>query len=106
MLSRGDSWIQIHLARPRSAHCWRGVRCASQAKSRLLLTPSPPPRSSILVPIEVGGKWFGVLGFDDCARVRAWSDAERDSFRSAAGMLGAAITRQQAQEHVDNILRS
>jgi PAS domain S-box-containing protein len=54
----------------------------------------------------VGGKWFGVLGFDDCARVRAWSDAERDSFRSAAGMLGAAITRQQAQEHVDNILRS
>jgi PAS domain S-box-containing protein len=74
----------------------RGTRCG----------PSPPPRSSILVPIEVGGKWFGVLGFDDCARVRAWSDAERDSFRSAAGMLGAAITRQQAQEHVDNILRS
>ena len=68
--------------------------------------PSPSPRSSILVPIEVAGKWFGVLGFDDCARTRAWSDAERDSFRSAAGMLGAAITRQQAQEYVDNILRS
>jgi two-component system, NtrC family, sensor kinase len=64
------------------------------------------PRSSILVPVEVGGHWLGVLGFDDCARVRVWSDAERDSFRSAAGMLGAAITRQQAQEYVDNILRS
>jgi two-component system, NtrC family, sensor kinase len=68
--------------------------------------PAPVPRSSILVPIEVGGQWFGVLGFDDCAHRRAWSDAERDSFRSAAGMLGAAITRQQAQEYVDNILRS
>ncbi len=68
--------------------------------------PGPPPRSSILVPVEVGGQWFGVLGFDDCVRLRAWSDAERDSFRSAAGMLGAAITRQQAQEYVDNILRS
>ena len=68
--------------------------------------PSPPPRSSILVPIEVAGKWFGVLGFDDCNRTRLWSDAELDSFRSAAGMLGAAITRQQAQEYVDNILRS
>jgi PAS domain S-box-containing protein len=68
--------------------------------------PAPEPRSSILVPIEVGGKWFGVLGFEDCVRARAWSDAERDSFRSAAGMLGAAITRQQAQEYVDNILRS
>src|SRR6202167_4495612 len=67
---------------------------------------APASRSSILVPIEVGGQWFGVLGFDDCVRVRAWSDAERDSFRSAAGMLGAAITRQQAQEYVDNILRS
>jgi len=67
---------------------------------------APESRSSILVPIEVGGQWFGVLGFDDCVRARAWSDAERDSFRSAAGMLGAAITRQQAQEYVDNILRS
>jgi PAS domain S-box-containing protein len=67
---------------------------------------APASQSSILIPIEVGGQWFGVLGFDDCARVRAWSDAERDSFRSAAGMLGAAITRQQAQEYVDNILRS
>jgi PAS domain S-box-containing protein len=68
--------------------------------------PGAPPQSSILVPVEVGGNWFGVLGFDDCVHVRVWSDAERDSFRSAAGMLGAAITRQQAQEYVDNILRS
>ncbi len=66
----------------------------------------PVARSSILVPIEVDGGWFGVLGFDDYIRARAWSDAERDSFRSAAGMLGAAITRQKAQEYVDNILRS
>jgi PAS domain S-box-containing protein len=64
------------------------------------------PQASILVPIDVGGSWFGVLGFDDCVRARAWSDAERDSFRSAARMLGAAITRQKAQEYVDNILRS
>ena len=67
---------------------------------------APAFRSSILVPLEVGGKWFGVLGFDNCIRARVWSDAERDSFRSAARMLGAAITRQQAQDYVDNILRS
>lgn len=68
--------------------------------------PDQFPLSSILVPVEVDGRWSGVLGFDDCARARVWSDAERDSFRSAAGMLGAAITRQKAQEYVDNILRS
>jgi PAS domain S-box-containing protein len=65
-----------------------------------------PARSSILVPVEVAGVWFGVLGFDDFADDRDWSEAERDSFRSAAGMLGAAITRQRAQEYVDNIIRS
>ena len=67
---------------------------------------SPATSASILVPIEVAGEWFGVLGFEACNPAHVWSDAERDSFRSAAGMLGAAITRQQAQEYVDNILRS
>ena len=64
------------------------------------------PRSSILVPIEVAGSWFGFLGFEDYRRERQWSDAERDGFRSAARILGAAMTRQNAQEYVDNILRS
>ncbi len=64
------------------------------------------PKSAILVPIEVAGSWFGFLGFEDHRREREWSDAERDGFRSAARMLGASMTRQRAQEYVDNILRS
>jgi PAS domain S-box-containing protein len=64
------------------------------------------PPSAILIPIEVAGEWFGFLGLHDWDREREWSDAERDSFRTAARMLGASITRQQAQEYVDNILRS
>jgi PAS domain S-box-containing protein len=64
------------------------------------------PKSSILVPIEVAGSWFGFLGFEDRRREREWTEAERDGFRSAARMLGAAMTRQRAQEYVDNILRS
>src|ERR1019366_8724801 len=52
------------------------------------------------------GSWFGFLGFEDHRREREWSDAERDGFRSAARMLGASMTRQRAQEYVDNILRS
>jgi PAS domain S-box-containing protein len=54
----------------------------------------------------VEGAWFGFLGFEDHRREREWSDAERDGFRSAARMLGASMTRQRAQEYVDNILRS
>ncbi|HTQ53703.1 MAG TPA: ATP-binding protein [Bryobacteraceae bacterium] len=64
------------------------------------------PKSVILVPIEVGGEWFGFLGFEDYRQERGWSQAERDSFRSAARMLGASITRQRAQDYVDNILTS
>ena len=58
------------------------------------------------MPIEVAGSWFGFLGFEDHWRERVWTEAERDGFRSAAGMLGASMTRQRAQEYVDNILRS
>jgi len=64
------------------------------------------PKSAILVPIEVAGSWFGFLGFEDDRREREWSEAERDGLRSAARMLGASMTRQRAQEYVDNILRS
>jgi len=66
----------------------------------------PAPKSSILAPIEVAGAWFGFLGFEDHRCEREWSEAERDAFRSAARMLGASMTRQRAQEYVDNILSS
>ncbi|MFN7994767.1 MAG: ATP-binding protein [Bryobacteraceae bacterium] len=64
------------------------------------------PKSAILVPVEVGGQWFGELGLEDYRHERDWREAERDSFRSIARMLGASITRQQAQDYVDNILSS
>ena len=63
-------------------------------------------KSAILVPIDVAGTWFGFLGFEDHRREREWTDAERDGFRLAARMLGASMTRQKAQEYVDNILHS
>ncbi|MBI5385422.1 MAG: HAMP domain-containing protein [Verrucomicrobia bacterium] len=54
-------------------------------------------RSLILVPIMTGRDWWGYLGMDECTRERTWTDAERDSLRAAADMLGAAIERQRAQ---------
>jgi PAS domain S-box-containing protein len=95
---------------------WAGTECASLRRGEAVsINPrhasgAPPderaPKSAILVPIEVAGSWFGFLAFEDHRREREWSDAERDGFRSAAGMLGASMTRQRAQEYVDNILRS
>jgi len=60
-------------------------------------------QSLLLIPIRVENTWWGFLGLSDCTATRQWTEAERDSFRAAADMLGAAITRQHTQ---DELLRS
>ncbi len=55
-------------------------------------------RSCIVIPIHVAGEWWGGLGLDDGEGERVWTDAERDSLRAAADMLGATIERQRVQD--------
>ena len=62
-----------------------------------LASGSAAARAVILIPIQANGRWFGFLGFEG---PREWSAAERDSFRALAGMLGASINRERAQEAV------
>lgn len=47
-----------------------------------------------IVPIHVGDKWWGFLGFDDCLMPRAWSAAERESLRLVAMVFSQAIHRE------------
>jgi len=54
--------------------------------------------SLLLIPINVENAWWGFLVLEDCNNDRQWTDAERDSLRAAADMLGAAITRQRTQD--------
>jgi PAS domain S-box-containing protein len=54
-------------------------------------------QSILAVPVVVGGRWWGFLGFDDCREERAWGEAEVEALRAAAGILGAAIQRRQAE---------
>ena len=55
-------------------------------------------QSLLLIPIRVENVWWGFLGLTDCHDARPWTEAERDSLRAAADMLGAAITRQRTQD--------
>lgn len=48
------------------------------------------------VPIYVNEEWWGVIGFDDHVKEMPWSQAEIDALVAAAGNLGTAIERQQA----------
>ena len=55
-------------------------------------------RSLIVIPVFVDGVWWGFLGLDDCVQDRVWTDADQDSLRAGADMLGATIARQRVQK--------
>lgn len=59
-------------------------------------------KSILCVPILVQGKWWGLIGFDDCLTEREWSAAETDALVAAANTLGAAIE----QDANDRFLRA
>jgi PAS domain S-box-containing protein len=54
--------------------------------------------SIAVVPIFVEGRWWGQIGFDECAAEREWSVTEMDALKAAAGTLGAAIQRRLTEE--------
>ncbi len=54
--------------------------------------------SLAVVPVFVGGQWWGFFGFDECVVEREWYGAEIDALKAAAGILGAAIQRRLDEE--------
>jgi len=50
-------------------------------------------QSLLLVPIALGGKPWGFLGFDDCHAERRWTAAESDALQVLGGIIGASIAR-------------
>jgi len=63
-------------------------------------------RSLAVMPVFVSGRWWGYIGIDDCQVGQAgrdWSLVELDALKVAAGILGAAIQRQQIEEMVKRL---
>ena len=52
--------------------------------------------SIAVVPVTVEGRWWGMLGFDECAFERIWTAAEIDGLRAAASTIAAAIEADRA----------
>lgn len=55
-------------------------------------------RSIVSVPVFLNDALWGALSFDDCLTEREWTEVEVDALRVAAGILSAAIQRQQADQ--------
>ncbi len=57
--------------------------------------------SMIAVPLVLDeGRWHGYLGFEDCLRERTWSEEEVDALHAAAALIGAALTRRNAEKEL------
>jgi diguanylate cyclase (GGDEF)-like protein/PAS domain S-box-containing protein len=59
--------------------------------------------SLAVIPVFVGSRWWGFIELDDCESERAWPSDEVDALKVAAGILGAAIQRQQTEEMVKRL---
>ncbi len=57
-------------------------------------------RSTAMVPVFNGERWWGFIRFDECRLRRTWLGSEIDAMGVGAKTLGAAINRQQASEEV------
>jgi PAS domain S-box-containing protein len=57
-------------------------------------------KAIVEIPLFVDGTWWGTIGFDDMVTERSWNPSEVDALKIAAGILSAAIQRQEAEEAV------
>jgi PAS domain S-box-containing protein len=57
-------------------------------------------KAMIELPLFVKGEWWGTLGLDDMRNEREWTSAETDALKIAAGILSAALQRQEAESAV------
>ena len=57
-------------------------------------------KALIEIPLIVQGEWWGTIGFDDMVHERDWNATEVDALKIAAGILSAAVQRQEAESAV------
>ncbi|AFY56772.1 PAS domain S-box [Rivularia sp. PCC 7116] len=51
-------------------------------------------RSIFVIPIQVKGKWWGFIGFEDYTTLRQWSEAEQSILQAFSMNLGSAISQR------------
>jgi signal transduction histidine kinase/DNA-binding response OmpR family regulator/HPt (histidine-containing phosphotransfer) domain-containing protein len=74
----------------------RGLVADFPDSERSILEPQNT-LSILVAPILIDRQLWGFIGFDDCRRHYAWSDSEVSILLTAAGGIGGAIQRQQAE---------
>lgn len=51
-------------------------------------------KAMIVIPIMVKGKFWGLIGFDDCDKERKWTSSEIEFLKTASNIVAAAIEKE------------
>ena len=79
----------------RGGHLFGPVREFPESERGLL--ESQDILSLAVVPLYLGDRWWGFIGFDDCAEERQWTDVEIEALSVVASTLSAALSRKHAE---------
>jgi PAS domain S-box-containing protein len=66
-------------------------------ESERALLQSQDILSIAAMPVYLGDRWWGFMGYDDCLRERIWSDVEMEALSMVASTLSAAISRKHTE---------
>ncbi len=71
------------------------VNDTSQLPDDIVQVLQPQEIKSILVyPLQVEGKFYGFIGFDECTHYKQWNVSELELLRTVSGILSSALERQ------------
>lgn len=54
----------------------------------------------LIVPIFVGGKWWGFIGFDNTTKAEKWSENNIDFLKTISNMIGNYIDKKNTQKEL------
>ena len=58
----------------------------------------------LVVPLSIGGEWWGFVEFDHCFTERVWSGSEEQGLRAMVELLQAVIQQAPGEEHLQRLL--
>lgn len=59
-------------------------------------------KSILVVPVFVGGEWWGFLGFDECRMERLWSEDEVSLLNAVANLIGTSLEKYSLNLSIAN----